>query len=129
MMDILLQPDWDPGGSIPDSVGVVIHPKRCNVMNPGPVMVSPKVVMLWMRREFAGMPDQGLFSLIPADFAALPFWVLTFGSGSFSNDFGSVRFCTNGFLGLLHGSNEMTGGCVCIYLTVPWAVSGWRARR
>ena len=74
MMDILLQPDWDPGGSIPDSVGVVIPPKRCNVMNP-----DPKVGC----REFAGMPDQGLFSLIPADFAALPFWVLTFGSGSF----------------------------------------------
>ena len=35
MMDILLQPDWDPGGSMPDSVGVVIPPKRCNVMNPG----------------------------------------------------------------------------------------------
>ena len=116
MMDILLQPDWDPGGSIPDSVGVVIPPKRCNVMNPGPVMVSPKVGMPCVRREFAGMPDQGLFSLIPADFAALPFWVLTFGSGSFSNDFGSgsVRFCTNGLLGLLHGSNEMTG--VCVYI-------------
>ena len=55
MMDILLQPDWDPGGSIPDSVGVlgvVIPPKRCNVMNPGPVMVSPKV----------GMPCAGLGS-------------------------------------------------------------------
>ena len=74
MMDIL-QPDWDPGGSIPDSVGVVIPPKRCNVMNPGAVMVSPKVGMPCVRREFAGMPDQGLFSLIPADFAALPFWV------------------------------------------------------
>ena len=78
MMDIFLQPDWDPGGSIPDSVGVVIPSKRCNVMNPGPVMVSPKVGMPCVRREFAGMPDQGL---IPADFAALPFWVLTYGSG------------------------------------------------
>ena len=78
MMDILLQPDWDPGGSIPDSVGVVIPPKRCNVMNPGPKIDIPCV-----RREFAGMTDQGLFSLIPADFAALLFWVLTFGSGSF----------------------------------------------
>ena len=53
MMDILLQPDWDPGGSIPDLVGVVIPPKRCNVMNPG-----PKVGMPCVRREFAGMPDQ-----------------------------------------------------------------------
>ena len=78
-------------------------------------MVSPKVGMPCVWREFAGMPDQGLFSLIPADFSALPFWVLTFGSGSFSNDFGSVRFCTNGLLGLLHGSNEMTR--VCVYIS------------
>ena len=33
----LLQPDWDPGGSIPDSGG---SPKRCDVTDPGPVMVS-----------------------------------------------------------------------------------------
>ena len=45
MMDILLQPDWDPGGSIPDMGGVVRLPKRCDITDPGPVMVSPTAKM------------------------------------------------------------------------------------
>ena len=41
----MLQADWDPGGSIPDLGGVVRLPKRCDITDPGPVMVSPTAEM------------------------------------------------------------------------------------
>ena len=39
MMDTLLQPDWDLSGSIPDLDRVVRLPRRCDITDPGPVMV------------------------------------------------------------------------------------------
>ena len=45
MMDTLLQPDWDPGGLIPVLGGFVRLPKRCDITDPGPMMVSPTAEM------------------------------------------------------------------------------------
>ena len=42
-MNTLLWPDWDPGGSMSDSVGIRTFPERYDVLYRSPVMVPPMI--------------------------------------------------------------------------------------